>query len=189
MEFKKFLIVLSITISILVGIMFGASYSWYAYQNAETRVGGSTKKEAPSVVFAQTEYIFSKVTQPILDEDRYNYANKNSFTITLGDNVKDYQTGIEISLKDILMAPELRNANYKYELLQDGETVAKGDFSNLGSTTVLRLLPMTILNPVAYPTTYTYELYIWLSDDGSNQNELMNKVFSAKISVNSAVKR
>ena len=48
---------------------------------------------------------------------------------------------------------------------------------------------MTVLNPEIYPKTYNYELYIWLSDDGSNQNNLMNKGISAKINVVSAVKK
>ena len=37
--------------------------------------------------------------------------------------------------------------------------------------------------------TYVYELYIWLSEDKTNQNELMNKQFSAVINVNSAIKK
>ena len=48
---------------------------------------------------------------------------------------------------------------------------------------------MTVLSPTSYPQNYNYELYIWLSDDGTNQNNLMNKGFSAKVSVNSATKK
>ena len=51
------------------------------------------------------------------------------------------------------------------------------------------IMPMTVLDPISYPETYSYELYIWLSDDGTDQNALMNKAFSAKISVNSATKK
>ena len=38
---------------------------------------------------------------PIYDEDRYRYANKNSFTVTLGENLKEYETGLEIVLNEI----------------------------------------------------------------------------------------
>lgn len=167
----------------------GVSYGWYAYSNAETKVGGSTLKETPTVIFAQTEYIYSSQTMPIYDEDRYNYANKNSFTVTLGENLKEYQTGIEIQLKDINISEELKIANYKYELLQDGKIISSGDFSNIGSSTVLKLMPMTLMETSTYPRTYTYELYIWLSEDESNQNHLMNKNFGAKIDINSATKK
>ena len=50
-------------------------------------------------------------------------------------------------------------------------------------------MPMTVLKPQEYPKTYTYEFYVWLSDDGTNQNYLMNKGFSAKININSATKK
>lgn len=189
MEFKKLLLILSITITIIITIMFGASYAWYAYSNAESRVIGRTIKEAPTVIFSQNEYISSKITSPIYDEDKYNYANKNSFSITLGKELRNYETGIEISLKDIIIDNELKISNYKYELLEDGKTISKGDFSNIGSMTNLILVPMKIMKPNNYPYTYNYELYVWLSEDKSNQNELMNKNFSAKINVESAIKK
>ena len=48
MEFKKIIIVLSITIAICIGILFGSSYAWYAYKNAEANIEGSTIKEIPT---------------------------------------------------------------------------------------------------------------------------------------------
>lgn len=188
MEFKRILIVLSITITILMCLMMGVSYGWYAYENAQSTVSGSTIKEAPTVIFSQTEYISSTQTLPILDKDRYNYANKNSFNVTIGENLREYQVAIEISLVNISMSDELKIANYKYELLQDGITIATGNFENLDVTTI-KLMPMTIVNPLGYPQTYTYELYIWLNDDGTNQNNLMNKGFNARVNINSAVKK
>ncbi len=189
MKPKQIMIILSITVAVFIGIIFGSSYAWYAYSNAESKIKGSTIKETPTVIFSQTEYLSTKNIMPILDEDRYNYGNKNSFTITLGENLKGYDTGIEISLKEITMDNELRIANYKYELLQDGIIVESGNFSNPNITTSLVVMPMTKLVPTAYPKTYTYELYIWLSDDGTDQNALMNKSFSAKINVNNATKK
>ncbi len=189
MEFKKLVIVLSITLSMVVAMMFGVSYGWYAYANAETKVTATTAKNAPTVMFKQTEYINAVKMMPILDEDRYKYANKNSFTVTVGENLSKYQVGVEISLKDIKMSEELKIANYKYELLQDGEVVKKGNFDITGEIGTLPLMPMTVLKPQEYPKTYTYEFYVWLSDDGTNQNYLMNKGFSAKININSATKK
>lgn len=189
MEIKKMIIVLSITISIIFGIMLGISYGWYAYSNAETSVKGSTIKEAPTIIFTQNEYISSNINMPIYDIDRYIYANKNSFSITLGKNLKDYNTAIEISLEDIAISNELKIPNYKYELLQNGKTIANGDFSTIENQNKLVIVPMTMLDANSYPETYRYELFVWLSDDGTNQNNLMNKEFSAKININSAIKR
>lgn len=189
MEFKKMIIVLTITITIILCLMSGVSYAWYAYSNAESNVAGTTIKEIPTVIFAQTEYISSTQILPIYDKDRYVYGNKNSFNITINENLKDYQVGIEILLTNIKMADELKISDYKYELLQSGKVLAKGDFSSIGESTTINLLPMTLMTPNTYPETYSYELYIWLSESKENQNHLMDKGFSAKVNVNSAVKK
>ena len=124
MGLKKLILVLAITMSIVIGIMFGISYSWYAYSNAETEAVGKTIKETPTVIFAQNEFISVGNTMPIDDMDRYNYANKNSFSITLNENLKKYQVGIKINLVNIKISDELKISNYKYELLMDGKVVS-----------------------------------------------------------------
>jgi len=189
MDFKKLLIILSIAITITIGIMFGVSYGWYEYSNAQANINASTIKEIPTVIFTSTENIIANNIMPIYDEDRYIYGEKNTFTITLGENLKDYDTGIEISLKDIKISEELKIPDYKYELLQDGQIVSSGNFSNIGMSTNMNITPMTILKPNTYPQTYTYELYIWLSENNTNQNNLMNKAFGAKLNINSAIKK
>ena len=50
------IILLSVTVSIMFGVLLGISYGWYTYKNAESTIIGSTIQEAPSIVFAQTEY-------------------------------------------------------------------------------------------------------------------------------------
>ena len=47
----------------------------------------------------------------------------------------------------------------------------------------------TIMNIENFPQTNTYEFYVWLSDDGNDQNYLMNKSFSGRIKINSASKK
>ena len=113
------IILLSVTVSIMFGVLLGVSYAWYAYSNAEANIKANTLKEAPMIVFAQTEYIKTTQNMPIYDEDRYRYANKNSFTVTIGENLQDYETGLEIILDNINIADELKIENYKYELLQN----------------------------------------------------------------------
>lgn len=189
MEFRKLIILLSVTVSIMFGVLLGVSYGWYAYKNAESTILGSTIKEAPMIVFAQTESIAVKQNMPIYDEDRYQHANKNSFTVTIGENLQNYETAIEIILNNIIIDESLKIENYKYELLENKKIVSSGNFSNLGENKSIKLIPMNIMVPETYPYTYVYELYIWLSEDNTNQNELMNKQFSAIINVNSAIKK
>ena len=86
MELKKIIIVLSITIAIAITIMFGASYAWYDYKHGETNISEGIIKKTPTIIFSQTEYISLKQTLPIKDNDRYNNANKNNFTINIDKN-------------------------------------------------------------------------------------------------------
>lgn len=189
MGLKKTLLVYGIMLSIVSSFMFGASYAWYAYSNAESTLFGSTIKEAPAVIFAQDDLINFNSNTPILDEDRYSYGNINSFNITFPEKLSNYDTAISISLSDIIMSEELKSVSYKYELLENGKTLSTGDFSLIGNSTEMVLMPNKIINVTSYPTTYVYDLFIWLSDDGTSQNDLMNKNFSAKVTVNSAMKR
>lgn len=183
------IILLSVTISIMFGVLLGISYGWYAYANAETNIKASTLKTTPTVLFAQTEYITSTQNMPIYDEDRYRYANKNSFTVTIGENLQGYETGLEILLTNISIDNDLKIENYKYELLQNKKVISSGNFSNIGDATKIDLLPMTIMTPEIYPSTYVYEFYVWLSENETDQNHLMNKKFGAKLTINSAVKK
>lgn len=189
MGLKRLVLVFCITIFVFTFSIFGASYAWYAYSNAETALFGSTIKEAPTVIFAQTDSIISSINTPIYDFDRYDFSNINSFNVTFGDNLKDYESAISIELYDINMSPELKISNYKYELLENEKVISSGDFSNIGNNTSIVLMPNKIVSIEKYPTTYVYDLFIWLSEDGSDQNHLMNKTFGAKVRVNSAVKK
>ncbi|MBQ9853583.1 MAG: hypothetical protein IJO57_00935 [Bacilli bacterium] len=189
MGLKRLVLVFCITIFVFTFSIFGASYAWYAYSNAETTLFGSTIKEAPTVIFAQTDSIISSINTPIYDFDRYDFSNINSFNVTFGDNLKDYESAISIELYDINMSPELKISNYKYELLENEKVISSGDFSNIGNDTSIVLMPNKIVSIEKYPTTYVYDLFIWLSEDGSDQNHLMNKTFGAKVRVNSAVKK
>ena len=175
--------------TIIVGVMFGVTYGWYEYSNAQVSAKASTLKEAPTVIFTSDENIYVSRIMPIYDDDRYGYGERNTFTITIGDNLKDYDVGIEIGLTNLRIDDELKIEDYKYELLQDGIVVSSGNFSNVGMSTNMNIMPMTIIRPTVFPQTYTYELYIWLSENNTNQNNLMNKVFNAKLNVNSAVKK
>lgn len=189
MELKKLILVFCITVFVFMLSIFGVSYAWYAYSNAETTLFGSTIKETPTVIFAQTDAINSDVIAPIYDFDRYSFSNITSFNVTFGENLSNYETAISIELYDINISSELKISNYKYELLENENVIASGDFSNIGNDTSIVLVPNKIVTIDNFPTTYVYDLFIWLSDDGSDQNYLMNKSFSARVRVNSAVKK
>lgn len=189
MGIKKVFVVLFVSLSIIFGLMLGSSYAWYSYNNAESTLFGRTLLDKPTVIFAQDDSIVFNTNTPILDSDRYSFANITSFNVTFGENLINYDTSINILLEDINIDSELINGSFKYELMENGLTIVSGDFSNYQNDGTLELLPTKIIQEEIYPKTYVYDLFIWLSDDGTSQNELMDKKFSARVKVNNAIKR
>lgn len=188
MNTKKKYIILSLGI-LAIGIsLVGITFAWYSYSNAESKANASGKTEKPSVVFSQTEYIETTNIMPILDQDRYNYGTNNSFIINVSDRLKYYEIALQINLVDIEISPELKINNFKYELLENDIIVSSGNFSNLKENN-LEILPNKVLDISTYPYAYNYKLIIWLSEDGSDQNNLMDKEFKARINVISATKK
>ncbi len=188
MNTKKNYIVMSLAILAIGFSLIGVTFAWYSYSNAEGRASGSGISEKPSVVFAGTEYIDVSNIMPILDEDRYNYGERNSFVVTVPATLEKYEISIQINLVDISISDELKIDDMKYELLQNDIIVSSGDFSSLEGN-VLSILPNQIINVPNYPYSYNYRLIIWLSDNDGDQNYLMDKELRAKINVISAVKK
>lgn len=188
MKFGKLILILSLSLFVIFGLMLGISYGWYQYENAESNVDATTIEEIPNVYFDQTEFVKNTVNYPIKDDDIYKFGQANSFDITLSNKLVDYQVGYEISLEDIVIDDELKINSYKYLLLEDDKVIIKGSFSELNENKLI-LKPMNMIVENVLPKTYNYKLYIWLSDDDTNQNNLMRKKFSAKITVSSAVKK
>ena len=180
---------LLITFSIIFSLMLGSSYAWYAYSNAESTLFGRTSEEKPTVIFAQDDSVVFRANIPILDSDRYSFANITSFNVTFGENIIDYDAVISIELYDIVIDTALVIDNFKYELLENGVSVASGSFADYQNTGNLLVMPSKIIDSDVFPKTYVYDLFIWLSDDGTDQNDLMDKNFSAKVKVNNALKR
>lgn len=188
MNTKKNYIVMTLAILAIGFGLIGVTFAWYSYSNAEGRASGSGISEKPSVVFAQTEYMDVSNIMPIMDEDRYNYGESNSFVVTIPSTLEKYEVSIQINLSDINISSELKSSDFKYELLENNTIISSGNFNSLEDN-VLVLLPNTVLNIPSYPYLYNYKLIIWLSDNELDQNNLMNKEFRAKINVVSAVKK
>ncbi len=189
MGLKKLFIVLSITIGIIFGLMLGSSYAWYAYSNAESTLFGRILSEKPTIIFAQDDSVVFRTNMPILDSDRYLFANITSFNVTFENNFIDYETAMSIYLDDIIIDDELISDSFKYELMENGTTIASGSFMEYQKNGSFILMPSKIIDNQVYPATYVYDLFVWISDDGTNQNNLMGKTFSAKVKVDNAMKR
>lgn len=182
------ILILSITITVIVIGAFGVSYGYYAYTSANTLFNVSTIKSLPTVTYAQSSNLNETVGIPINENNYATNASKSQFTITYGSNLSGYDVAIKISLTNITIDSALKNSYFRYKLVRGGTVIASGNFSSVGSSLVLKGAEKKSIT--SYPTVENYILYIYLADSGSEQNAMMGKKFSAKITVDTvAVKK
>ncbi len=175
------ILILSITITVIVMAAIGVSYGYYAYTSANTLFNVSTITSLPTITYAQSSTLSETVGIPI-DEDNYaTEASKSQFTITYGSNLSGYNVAVKISLTNISIDSALKNSYFRYKLVLGSTVVASGNFSSVGSSLVISSLTKKTIS--SYPTVENYTLYIYLADSGAEQNTMMGKNFSAKISV------
>ena len=182
------ILILSITITVIVIGAFGVSYGYYAYTSANTLFNVSTIKSLPTVTYAQSSNLNETVGIPINEDNYATEASKSQFTITYGSNLSGYDVAIKISLTNITSDSALKNSYFRYKLVRGSTVIASGNFSSVGSSLVLKGAEKKSIT--SYPTVENYILYIYVADSGSEQNAMMGKKFSAKITVDTvAVKK
>lgn len=201
--FKKLIIILMITVSLLITMLLGTSYAWYEVRDAYTTFSNvSTYNEdvGLAVVFANTDNISSTVGAPIFESEIDNYSNKTIFSMTPNSElINGRQIAYQISLVNVEIDEELTTTeDLKYSLMENGVQIKTGSFKNfVGDTLVLK--DMTVLETL--DITYNYEFRLWLQDNGctidqindptnecESQNDLMGKKISGKIKVSTALK-
>lgn len=180
MNFKKLILTLFLTTITMFSLLIGFSYAWYATASP-TKIDITTAgKDDIKTNFETTEYITTKTGIPILDANVSTQASKNKFTINASETMA-LKSNYTISITDINMVEELKIADFKWQLIRNNSEVATGNFANIGNNTTLELYTTGLtLNSNVIDN---YELRIWLSENGNDQNSLMNKSFYAKITV------
>ena len=181
MKFKKLLGIISIVIVVVFSMMLTTSYAWYAFDNASTVFEGMTNNDDIIVSYQKGEYINVSNAVPITSEQVDMYSEKNNFNIVVKNNAKDSEMLVSISLNDISIAGSLQIANFKVELYHQSDKVADigGNGIGLNSATTKKLADVVLDNNV----TNNFELRVYILDDGTNQTNLENKTFQAKIKV------
>ncbi|MBR3162419.1 MAG: hypothetical protein IKF19_06795 [Bacilli bacterium] len=180
MDFKKTLLVILTFVTCMFALMLVSSYAWYSYVNGSTTFDVVTNNEDINVTYTTGMYIDTKTALPITKEEIDEYSEKNKFSIDLNSEDLVGKILVDISLINISIDDVLKNSNFKYDLLYNGTTINTGNFANFEDNK-LALGTNIILDNVS---NNDFELRIYILDDESNQNNLMNKTFKGTISVN-----
>lgn len=181
MEFKKFLMIIAALSVVILVSLLGVSYAWYVASDVTSKIGIKTSGvDKIKTDFAVSEYIKNNVGVPILDSEASSKADKNIFSVVAREDMA-LNAKYTIYLDEISIDDKLKTDVFKWQLLKSGVSVGSGNFKNLGTNTKLNLYTTNLTLNASSPDSY--ELRVWLSDDGSNQNDLMGRKFSARIKV------
>lgn len=205
MTFKKLIIILTITVSLLITALLGTSYAWYQFDTAVTSFNNvSTYDEnvGLAVVFTNSANINSTIEMPILASEVDEYSQKSIFTMTPNSTqIGEREIAYQISLVGIELDEKLTETeDFRYSLVEIKNGISKeiinGNFYNFEGNTLI-LKEMAVIEEL--DVTYNYEFRLWLQDNGctleqindgecNDQNDLMGKSFSGKIKVSTALK-
>ena len=111
-----------------------------------------------------------------------DYAEKGEFDVIAGNN--PYNINYSISLTDITISPELKISDFKWKLIctscgEDTSKNAEGNFASINTNTYLLKNNLIIDSN----TTDSYKLILWIEETDQDQISLMNKSFSAKVTI------
>ena len=180
MSFKKTLGIISLFVFAMFALMLSSSYAWYSFTNASTSFNVGTSSDDIEVIYKNNNYISTITAVPISSDDIEKLSEKNNFSILVDKEDLEEELVVSVNLNSISIDNALKNNNFRYELLYNGTVVSNGNFSNISGNSFNVLKGITLNNF----GDNDFELRVYLLDDGSNQNMLMNKTFKAIISVN-----
>lgn len=203
MKFRKLMLVLTFTVSIIFVTVIGATYAYYNTSGGS--VGGTTGTagNAVNVVFNNSDYVDFNTGVPISSSDVTTKASKSTFTLTPNNAIiNDYDISVDVILSNIDIDNALKVSDFKYRLdcvhsVTGNSQTFSGTASSFtgNSYTIASLSTTNTGNNIFYIDTnansqsYSCTLYLWLEESGVSQNTLMGKHFGANIEVNSMMKK
>lgn len=203
-KFKKLMLVLTFTVSIIFVTVIGATYAYYNISGGSVNVTTGEEDTSVSIIFNNSDYIDLNTGIPISSSDIENMASSTTFTLTPDNSIiNDYDISADIILSNIEIDEELKNNSFKYRLecthsVTNNKQVFNGDFTSLKNDNYLTIASLSTteegnnnfyIDPNYSSQNYSCILYVWLEESGENQNNLMGKHFGANIEIYSMMKK
>lgn len=174
--------------AIIIPVIIGFSYAYFlavvkVTDDKPTTIQGTIVSDIDFELQTQNNgYINASNLIPLTSDQVSIYAEKATFNVVTGNN--PYVINYTLSLTDISLPSELKNAYFKWKLVctscskDDTSKNAEGNFANVTGT------DMDLKTNILIPSNSidTYNLLIWLEDAPNvDQNNTMNKTFRAKV--------
>lgn len=202
-KFKKLMLVLAFTISIIFVTVVGATYAYYNTVGGSLNVTTATFNGGIVTVFNDSNYVDFNTGIPITSGEVSTKASTATFTLTPSSEVvSDYDVDVSINFSDIDIDNSLKVNSFKYRLkcvnsITSAEQIFNGTASSFtGTSYTIASLSSTAngnnnfyIDRNANSQSYSCTLYVWLEETNENQNALMGKHFGANIEINSVMKK
>ncbi len=171
---KKKVSILICAIVLVLILIVGITY---AYLSSHNKVDDRTTQAGTLLISYEDDNLNSirlDNIQPIYDKDIKEKASKISFKV---NNIGTAKAYVDINITDISLPPELADLEFKWALYSGEEKISNGNFRNVLDNKLL------LTNNQEITSSKSYELYIWISENELDQSDMMEKTFSAKITV------
>ena len=171
---KKIMFILFF-VALAIGI--GYTYSYFSSRGESDEVMVNTGSLQVTYVEDSEGIINANNISPILDEDMTSLATKLSFSVVNEGNVDGVYN---IDLIDVKIDTELINNKFKWALYSWDVLVREGNFSDITNGSDYELISGQNIN---VSDSEEYTLYIWISEDNTDQSIMKGKTFQSKVRV------
>ena len=146
-----------------------------------------------NVIYVGDNKITKDLFLPIKESEIEEYAAIANFTVKGAENnPTDKDIIYDITLTNIDITDGLLDENFKFELYKNNTKISEGNFSNLqveNSNGTLKYYQRAILNenvmnlPRYNETADSFQIRIYILDNGKDQSKLMGQSFKANVEI------
>lgn len=185
---KSNLIISIAFVLFLLLLSVSATYAFFTRRVEATgeKTVGQVITGVLDIDFETNEYIYNKDTHLINDSERFEKADKTTFSIQRSSDSTVDNVSYDLYLDIIELPNELKSKYVKWELYDTDnpnnnlKPISEGNFDNIGDIKEIKLNSARI--DLKKTDNHKYTLYMWLSySDTELQNAFLQKELQVKV--------
>lgn len=169
----------------LILLVVGATYAYFNWTSTS-----ENKDVTLSVNSVSGDGVCEKITDNnMVLKPVSNRNNGRIATINTKQRISKYASvtwNLEITSinEDSLLTSGLKNASFKYELINttSGDVYGRGDFSGVNEGDIITLSSGS--DTLLYDTNYTFTFYLWIDGKMANASDMINQPYSFNLTCN-----
>ncbi len=180
MNFKKLLLIITISIILVFSLMMLTSYAYYTFSGGSTSFNKTTYNQTININYTTNKFINVTNAIPIKDSEASSKAANNSFSVSITQPNTTAEVLLDINLSNISIDDALKNEYFRYQFLYNNSVIKEGTALDIVGSN----LNLTNTLSITSAQTNNFVFRIWISDSDVSQNSMLNKTFTGSIEVN-----